>query len=75
MKEKVEHWDMIIEGKTSLFSLQFKDVWRYRDLLMMFVKRDFISFYKQTILGPIWFLCNQFLQPSFFPLSLENLQA
>ncbi len=61
MKEKVEHWDMIIEGKTSLFSLQFKDVWRYRDLLMMFVKRDFISFYKQTILGPIWF----FVQPIF----------
>ncbi|WP_445710014.1 ABC transporter permease [Flavobacterium sp.] len=59
--KKEENWDLIIEGKTSLFSLNFKDVWRYRDLLIMFVKRDFISFYKQTILGPLWF----FIQPIF----------
>lgn len=57
-------WDLIIEEKTSLFDLQFKDVWRYRDLLLMFVKRDFISFYKQTILGPLWF----FIQPIFTTL-------
>ena len=56
-----EHWDLIIEGKTSLFDLKFGDVWRYRDLLLMFVKRDFVSFYKQTILGPLWF----FIQPIF----------
>lgn len=59
--KKEENWDLIIEGKTSLFNLNFKDVWRYRDLLLMFVKRDFISFYKQTILGPLWF----FIQPIF----------
>ncbi|MCB9201632.1 MAG: ABC transporter permease [Flavobacteriales bacterium] len=58
---KTENWDLVIEGKTSLFDLKFKDVWRYRDLLYMFVKRDFISFYKQTILGPAWF----FIQPIF----------
>jgi lipopolysaccharide transport system permease protein len=57
-------WDLIIEGKTSLFDLKFKDVWRYRDLLLMFVKRDFVSFYKQTILGPLWF----FIQPIFTTL-------
>jgi len=56
-----EHWDLVIEGKTSLFDLKFADVWRYRDLLLMFVKRDFVSFYKQTILGPLWF----FIQPIF----------
>ncbi|MCX6327204.1 MAG: ABC transporter permease [Bacteroidia bacterium] len=50
-----------MEGSTSLFDLKFKDVWRYRDLLVMFVKRDFVSFYKQTILGPLWF----FIQPLF----------
>lgn len=54
-------WDLVIEGSTSLFDLKFKDVWRYRDLLVMFVKRDFVSFYKQTILGPLWF----FIQPLF----------
>ena len=61
LNNKEEHWDLVIEGKTSLFDLKFKDVWRYRDLLLMFVKRDFVSFYKQTILGPLWF----FIQPIF----------
>jgi lipopolysaccharide transport system permease protein len=56
-----EDWDIEIEGSISLFDLNFKDVWYYRDLLFLFVKRDFISFYKQTILGPIWF----FIQPLF----------
>ena len=57
----VEEWDLTIEPQTSLFELNLKDVWRYRDLLWMFVKRDFVSFYKQTILGPLWF----FIQPLF----------
>jgi len=56
-----EHWDLVIEGHTSLLDLKLVDVWRYRDLLLMFVKRDFVSFYKQTILGPLWF----FIQPVF----------
>jgi lipopolysaccharide transport system permease protein len=59
--EKEPEWDLVIEGSTSLFDLKFKDLWRYRDLLGMFVKRDFVSFYKQTILGPLWF----FIQPLF----------
>ena len=54
-------WDLVIKGHTSLFDLKFQDLWRYRDLLLMFVKRDFVSFYKQTILGPLWF----FIQPIF----------
>ena len=57
----IEEWDLTIEPQTSLFELKLKDVWRYRDLLWMFVKRDFVSFYKQTILGPLWF----FIQPLF----------
>ena len=54
-------WDLVIKGHTSLFDLKFKDLWHYRDLLFLFVKRDFVSFYKQTILGPLWF----FIQPIF----------
>ena len=54
-------WDLTIEGSSSLFDINFTDIWRYRDLLVMFVKRDFVSFYKQTILGPLWF----FIQPLF----------
>jgi len=62
--EKHNHWDLVIKGKTSLFDLKLKDVWAYRDLLMLFVKRDFVSFYKQTVLGPLWF----FIQPLFTTL-------
>lgn len=54
-------WDLVIKGHSSLFDLKFNDLWRYRDLLVMFVKRDFVSFYKQTVLGPLWF----FIQPIF----------
>lgn len=63
MKERQDDqsWDLIIKGHTSLFDINFNDLWRYRDLLVMFVKRDFVSFYKQTILGPLWF----FIQPIF----------
>ena len=59
--QEPQNWDLIIKGHSSLFDLNFNDLWRYRDLLVMFVKRDFVSFYKQTILGPIWF----FIQPIF----------
>ena len=54
-------WDIIITNKNRLFSLDLSEVWRYRDLLTMYVKRDIITFYKQTILGPLWFV----IQPLF----------
>lgn len=54
-----EQWTEVIEPRTSLLDLRLGDVWRYRDLVMLFVRRDFVSNYKQTILGPIWF----FVQP------------
>lgn len=54
-----EQWTEIISPSNSLLDLKLKDVWRYRDLLIMLVKRDFVATYKQTILGPLWF----FLQP------------
>lgn len=59
-----QDWDLVIKGHTSLFDIKFKDLWNYRDLLLMFVKRDFVSFYKQTVLGPLWF----FIQPIFTTL-------
>ena len=57
----IREWDLVIEPQSSLLDLNLKDVWRYRDLLWLLVKRDFVSFYKQTILGPLWF----FIQPLF----------
>ena len=56
-----EQWDMVIEPHAHLFDLKLKEVWHYRDLLLLLVRRDFVSFYKQTILGPLWF----FIQPLF----------
>ncbi len=59
MSKQQLNWEII--PKNSLFTLNFKAVWDYRDLLGLMVKRDFVSFYKQTILGPLWF----FVQPLF----------
>ncbi len=51
-----EHWDTVIEPKDKLLSVDFKELWRYRDLTSLFVKRNIITQYKQTILGPVWFV-------------------
>lgn len=50
------NWTTVIEPTSSWFNLNLKEVWRYRDLLMMFVRRDVVTVYKQTILGPIWYV-------------------
>ena len=52
----MEKYDLIIRPKRHAFDINFKEIWAYRDLLTMFVKRDIITVYKQTILGPIWFV-------------------
>jgi len=62
--EKNEDWDMVIEPKAHLLDLNLKEVWKYRDLMWLFVRRDFVATYKQTILGPLW----HFIQPIFTTL-------
>jgi lipopolysaccharide transport system permease protein len=59
MNDHKQVWTEEIKAENSLFSINFIELWHYRDLLLMLLKRDFITFYKQTILGPIWF----FVQP------------
>jgi lipopolysaccharide transport system permease protein len=59
--KKQEEWDLVIEPKSPFFDLKLKEVWQYKDLLFLFVKRDFKAQYKQTILGPLW----HFIQPIF----------
>ena len=58
-KNPDENWDLIITPQKSWFDLQLRQIWCYRDLLMLFVRRDVVAFYKQTILGPLWY----FIQP------------
>jgi len=59
-KEKAK-WDSIIKPNSGLFEINLKEIWDYRDLLLLLVRRDFVAIYKQTILGPLWF----FIQPIF----------
>ena len=54
----------IITPKKHLFDVNLKEIWNYKDLLFLFVRRDFVAVYKQTILGPLWF----FIQPIFTTL-------
>lgn len=54
-------WDLIIRPQSSWFELHLRDLWRYRDLTMLFVWRDFVAQYKQTILGPLWYLVQPLL--------------
>jgi lipopolysaccharide transport system permease protein len=56
-----EDWNIELTPENKILDLKLKDIWRYRDLLVLLVRRDFVSFYKQTILGPLWF----FIQPLF----------
>lgn len=60
-----EHWDLVIKPKNKWYQIDLVAIWNYRDLLMLLVRRDFISVYKQTILGPLWL----FIQPIFTSLT------
>ena len=61
-----ENWTTIIKPKTGLFDINLREVWQYRDLVYMFLKRNFTSAYKQTILGPLWFLIAPLMTSSMF---------
>lgn len=68
-----ENWDIEITPHNNLFSLGLKSVWHYRDLLVLLVRRDFVSFYKQTILGPIWFFVQPIITILIYNLVFNNL--
>jgi lipopolysaccharide transport system permease protein len=68
-----EKWDMVLNSNTHWWDLQLQDVWHYRDLLWMFVRRDFVSVYKQTILGPLWFFVQPILTTLIFTVIFSGL--
>ncbi|MBB6110905.1 ABC transporter permease [Mucilaginibacter lappiensis] len=68
-----EDWDIEITAQNNILDLKLKDVWHYRDLLLLLVRRDFVSFYKQTILGPIWFFIQPAITILFYTLVFGNL--
>jgi len=68
-----QKWLFVITPKTKLIDLNLKEVWQYRDLLMLFVKRDVVTLYKQTILGPLWYLIQPLFTSVIFTLVFNNV--
>ena len=71
-KEEKE-WDLIIRPTAGWFQFHLHDLWRYRDLLRMFVWRDFVAVYKQTILGPTWFFIQPLLTTATFTIIFSGV--
>ena len=68
-----EQWDLVIGPKKGWFDLHLADIWRYRDLMLLFVKRDFSAKYKQTVLGPLWFIIQPLLTTLMFTVVFGNI--
>ena len=66
-------WLFEITPKNKFFSLNLKEVWQYRDLLMLFVKRDVVTVYKQTVLGPLWYLIQPLFTSITFTIIFNNV--
>ncbi len=73
MTEPQQQWTETIESQHSLFDLKLREVWRYRDLVYMFVKRDFVAGFKQTVLGPLWFFINPILTTVVYLVIFGNI--
>ncbi|MBW1657708.1 ABC transporter permease [Flavobacterium quisquiliarum] len=71
--KNTEDWLFEITPKNRFFSLNFKEIWQYRDLLMLFVKRDIITVYKQTVLGPLWYLIQPLFTSITFTIIFNNV--
>ena len=68
-----DSWDIIIRPKRHLLDIDLKELWEHRDLLMMFVKRDIVTVYKQTVLGPIWFFVQPILTTFMYVIVFGNI--
>lgn len=71
--EENENWDLIITPRKKWWDLQLGDVWHYRDLIGLFVRRDFVSRYKQTILGPLWLIIQPIMNSLVFTVIFGNI--
>jgi lipopolysaccharide transport system permease protein len=68
-----QNWDKIIRPRTGWFDIHPRELWRYRDLIGLFVWRDFVSIYKQTILGPLWYIIQPLLTTVVFTIIFGNV--
>ncbi len=68
-----DDWTMVIRPKRGLLDINMHELWNYRDLITLFVKRDFVAKYKQTILGPLWFIIQPLLTTLMFTIVFGNI--
>ncbi|GAB4497377.1 MAG: ABC transporter permease [Anaerolineales bacterium] len=68
-----ENWSLVIRPQRAWWDLHLGDLWRYRDLVWLFVWRDFVAYYKQTILGPLWYLIQPILTTVVFTVIFGNI--
>lgn len=68
-----EQWDEIILPKRGLFDLRLNELWKYRDLLTLLVRRDFVSTYKQTLLGPLWYVLQALFTAFAFTVVFQKI--
>lgn len=73
MDAQEEHWDLTIKPHSKWYDLRLNEIFRYKDLLLLFVRRDFVSLYKQTILGPLWFFIQPIITALTFTIIFGNL--
>jgi lipopolysaccharide transport system permease protein len=73
LRENKSDWDLVINTQHNLLNIPFSEIWRYRDLLLLMVRRDFVALYKQTILGPLWFLIQPILTTIVFTIIFGNI--
>jgi len=71
--KKQENWDLTIKPHSKWYDLKLKEIFKYKDLLFLFVRRDFVSLYKQTILGPLWFFIQPIITAITFTVIFGNL--
>ena len=69
----MEKWDKIIKPERNFFQFNFLAIFNYKDLIFMFIKRDFVTYYKQTLLGPIWYLIQPLVNTIVFTVIFGNL--
>ena len=72
-KIEKDNWTLVIKPRNNWLQLNLKDLWRYKDLLFLFVRRDFVAIYKQTILGPAWFFIQPILTTIMFTVVFGNI--
>ena len=72
-RQTEEAWDLIIEPKRSLFDLRLKELYGYRDLIGLLIRRDFVAAYKQTVIGPFWFLVQPLMMTLVYMFVFGNI--